>query len=137
MSESTRNRADQVPPDIFELRRADGFTISDDPSRIDLDIVHAYLVRSYWSPGITRERVEQAMRNSLPFGVYSNEGQVGYARVVTDRTSFAYLADVFILEHARGSGLGKWLVKSILSHPALQTIRRFVLITRDAHGLYE
>ncbi|WP_426753951.1 GNAT family N-acetyltransferase [Myxococcus sp. Y35] len=120
----------------YEVRRDDGFVASDDPGRLDLDVVHGYLARSYWSAGIPRETVERAVRNSLVFGLYSPEGQVGYARVVTDRASFAYLCDVFVLESWQGRGLGKWMLEALLAHPDLQGLRRFLLATRDAHSLY-
>jgi GNAT superfamily N-acetyltransferase len=113
------------------------YEISTDPARLDLEAVHAYLTRSYWSAGIPREVVERAAANSLCFGLYHPAaGQVGYARVVTDRASFAYLCDVYVLENHRGQGLSKWLMKTIVEHPDLQGLRRFMLATRDAHGLY-
>ena len=121
------------------------FEISTDVDRLDLDVVHAFLTTSYWSPGIPRELVERAARGSLPFGVYemdwddvgSASRQVGYARVITDRATFAYLADVFVLESHRGQGLARWLMEVILAHPELQGLRRWMLVTRDAHRLYE
>jgi GNAT superfamily N-acetyltransferase len=113
------------------------YEISTDPQRLDLDAVHAWLTRSYWSPGIPREVVARAAANSLCFGLHhATQGQVGYARVVTDRASFAYLCDVYVLEDHRGQGLSKWLLETILGHPDLQGLRRFMLATRDAHGLY-
>ena len=113
------------------------YEISTDPQRLDLDAVHAWLTRSYWSPGIPREVVARAAANSLCFGLHHvTDGQVGYARVVTDRASFAYLCDVYVLEDHRGQGLSKWLLQTILGHPDLQGLRRFMLATRDAHGLY-
>jgi GNAT superfamily N-acetyltransferase len=115
----------------------DGFSISTDPARLDLDLVHATLAESYWAKGIPRETVERSVRGSLPFGIYEEGGaQVGFARVITDRATFAYLADVFIIEAYRGRGLAKWLLETILAHPDLQGLRRFCLGTRDAHGLY-
>jgi GNAT superfamily N-acetyltransferase len=116
--------------------RPDGAEVSDDPARLDFDVVHGYLTRSYWSPGIARDRVERAARHSLAFGLYDAGVQIGYARVVTDRTTFAYLADVFVLEAHRGRGLGVFLVESVLGHPEVQGLRRWMLATRDAHGLY-
>lgn len=116
----------------------DGYTLSDDPARLDLGAVHAYLARSYWSPGIPRETVERAAAGSLAVGLYAPDGaQVGYARVVTDRATFAYLADVYVLEAHRGRGLGRWMVEQLLAHPDLQGLRRWLLTTQDAHGLYE
>lgn len=120
----------------------DGFLISTDPALIDLDVVHTFLASSYWSPGIPRETVERATRNCLAFGVYETREssprppQVGFARVITDKATFAYLSDVFILESHRGRGLSKWLVQTILAHPDLRGLRRFCLLTKDAHGLY-
>jgi GNAT superfamily N-acetyltransferase len=104
--------------------------------RLDLDVIHAYLVDSYWSPGIPRAIVERAVRGSLAFGLYDRDAQIGFARVVTDGATFAYLADVFVLPAHRGGGLGRWLVESVLAHPALTGLRRFLLATRDAHSLY-
>jgi GNAT superfamily N-acetyltransferase len=113
------------------------FVISTDRSRLDVEAVHRFLsTESYWSPGIPLEVVRRAIEHSLPFGVYRGGQQVGFARVVTDFTTFAYLADVFILESQRGQGLSKWLMEAILSHPDLQGLRRWMLATRDAHGLY-
>ncbi|HEX9989821.1 MAG TPA: GNAT family N-acetyltransferase [Chloroflexia bacterium] len=112
------------------------FSISTDRSRIDLDLVHSFLSNSYWAQNIPREVVRRSVENSLCFGVYEGVAQVGFARVITDRATFAYLADVFILESHRGRGLSKWLVECILAHPDLQGLRRWLLATRDAHGLY-
>ena len=112
------------------------FTISTDKSKIDIDYVHHFLTNSYWSPGVPIATVKKAMQNSLCFGVYDNGRQIGYARMVTDTATFAYLADVFIDENYRGKGLAKWLVRVILAHPDLQGLRRIILATRDAHSLY-
>ena len=112
------------------------YEISDDPARIDADAAHAYLTRSYWAAGIPKSVVERAIRGSLCFGVYHEGAQIGFARVVTDATTFAYLADVYILEPHRGQGLSKRLLAAIVAHPQLQCLRRFLLATRDAHGLY-
>ena len=125
---SSRHRA--------RITRVNTYDISTDPSRLQLDAIHAYLVRSYWSPGIPRELVARAIENSLCFGLYLGDAQVGFARVVTDKSSFAYLADVYVLEEHRGQGLSKRLVETIQAHPDLQGLRRFMLATRDAHGLY-
>jgi len=113
-----------------------GFVVSSDPSRLDLERVHGFLSRTSWGLGYTLEGVQQAAQNSLPFGVFEGEIQVGYARVVTDFTRTAWLADVFILESHRGRGLSKFLVKTVLEHPRLQTVR-WLLTTDDAHRLYE
>jgi GNAT superfamily N-acetyltransferase len=110
--------------------------ITTDPDEIDLDVVHDFLTNSYWAQGITRERVARSIEGSIAFGLFEDGQQVGFARVITDRATFAWLADVFILPPARGEGLGVWLVESILSHPDLQGLRRWSLSTRDAHSLY-
>ena len=112
------------------------YDISTDPTRLQPAAIHAYLTRSYWSPGIPQEVVERAIANSLCFGIYLGQAQVGFARVVTDKATFAYLADVYVLEEHRGQGLSKRLVRTILAHPELQGLRRFLLATRDAHTLY-
>jgi GNAT superfamily N-acetyltransferase len=119
----------------FEKRR-DGFLISTDKRRVDLDIVHEFLTHSYWAAGISRELVARSIENSLCFGIYPDGQQAGFARVISDYATFAYLADVFVLEAFRGKGLSKWLVHCILEYPGLQGLRRWVLGTRDAHGLY-
>jgi GNAT superfamily N-acetyltransferase len=112
------------------------YDISTDPSRLQLDAIHAYLTRSYWSPGIPKEVVARGIANSLCFGIYQGEAQLGFARVITDKASFAYLADVYVLEAHRGQGLSKRLVEQILAHPELKGLRRFLLATADAHALY-
>ena len=113
------------------------FTISTDRERLDREGIHAFLAGSYWARGIPRETVDRSIENSLCFGVYEGERQVGFARVITDFATFAYLGDVFVLESHRGRGLSKWLVEIILGLPELQGLRRWSLATRDAHGLYE
>jgi GNAT superfamily N-acetyltransferase len=118
-----------------EWRRGE-YLVSTDRSLLDLQVIHGYLSTSYWAAGVPEEVVGQSIENSLNFGVYRGEEQVGFARVVTDRATFAYLADVFVLEAHRGQGLGKWLVEVVLSHPDLQGLRRWMLATRDAHDLY-
>ncbi len=127
-------------PVVVETRR-EGYLISTDKGRIDVDAVHAALSASYWSPGIQREFVERGIRGALCFGVYHEGGaarpvQVGFARVISDYASYAYLADVYVAESHRGRGLSKWLMETIIAHPDLQNLRRFCLMTRDAHGLY-
>ena len=113
------------------------FTVSSDPSRLDLSTIHDFLSRqSYWARNIPREILERSIRGSIAFGLYEGERQVGFARVVTDRATFAYLADVFVLESHRGRGLAKWLMECVLAHPELQGLRRWLLATKDAHGLY-
>jgi ribosomal protein S18 acetylase RimI-like enzyme len=123
---------------LTEPGRNDLYEISSEPGRLDLDAIHAYLTRSYWSPGIPRGIVERAVRNSLCFGVYrcATGAQAGFTRVVTDHATFAYLCDVFVLEDHRGQGLGKAMMRAALAHPALAGARRVMLATRDAHGLY-
>lgn len=116
-----------------------GYEVSTDPARIDLDYVHRYLSReSYWAGAIPRDVVARSVANALSFGLYAPDGaQVGFARVVTDRATFAWLADVFIDPGQQGLGLGKGLMDAIVAHPDLQGLRRFMLATADAHGLYE
>lgn len=112
------------------------YEISEDKSRLNIDVVHGYLTTSYWSPGIPRLIVERSIQESLCFGVYFDSEQIGFARVVTDKATFAYLADVFILEPHRGQGLSKQLMAHISACSDLQGLRRFMLATKDAHSLY-
>ena len=112
------------------------FECSFDRSRLDVGTIHAFLSSSYWSSGIPRETVERAIANSLCIGGYVESRQVAFARMVTDRATFAYLADVFVLPSHRGRGLSRTLVEALLSHPEIQGLRRMLLVTRDAHGLY-
>jgi GNAT superfamily N-acetyltransferase len=115
-----------------------GYRLTDDPARLDPAAVHAYLVRSYWCENIPRAVVERAMQNSLCLGIYTSAGeQVGLVRVVTDYATFAYLCDVYVLEPHRGRGLAKAAVALLDTHPRLQGLRRWQLVTQDAHGLYE
>jgi GNAT superfamily N-acetyltransferase len=126
-----------VGPETLERRRGE-YTISTDPARLDLDLVHRFLSEeAYWSPGVSRETVERSIRHSIVFGLYRGSEQVGFARVVSDRAAIAYLADVFVVSDHRDRGLGKWLIETVLSHPDLQGLRRFFLGTADAHSLYE
>jgi GNAT superfamily N-acetyltransferase len=120
-----------------ETHSKDNYTVSSDKSLLNSDVIHGYLSRSYWAEDIPKDIVDKAIDNSLCFGVYNKEKQVGFARVISDFTTFAYLADVFILEEERGKGLSKWLVECILKHEQLQGLRNFCLLTRDAHSLYE
>lgn len=113
------------------------YSISTDPRRIDVATVHNFLTHSYWAEGIPFDLVKRSLEHSLSFGVYKDMQQVGFARLVTDYTTFAYLADVFVLEDYRGQGLGKWLMEVIVNHPDLQGFRRWLLATRDAQGLYQ
>ena len=120
----------------METPRDDGYLITDARERMDVAAIHAFLTRSYWARGIPLEVVERSMRHSLCFGVLRDGEQVAFARVVTDRATFAYLADVFVLPAHRGHGLSKWMLAVVLAHPDLQGLRRISLATRDAHGLY-
>ncbi|MGC3982464.1 MAG: GNAT family N-acetyltransferase [Steroidobacteraceae bacterium] len=112
------------------------YEISSDTDRIDLDLVHEFLSKSYWAQGRSRDAVAKSIQHSLCFGVYGSGRQVAFARVITDRTVFAYLADVFVVTEFRGRGIAKMLMREILEHPDLQNLRLFFLGTRDAHGLY-
>ena len=113
------------------------YVISTDRARLDLNVIHDFLTNSsYWAVGRKLETVQRSIEHSLSFGLYDNEKQIGFARVVTDYATFAWLADVFVLEEARGKGLGTWLVEVILSHPELQGFRRWTLATKDAHEIY-
>lgn len=116
----------------------DGYLVSTDPERIQIDVVHAFLTTSYWAAGIQREQVARSIQHSICFGLYevASGTQVGFARVITDRTTFGYLADVFVLETHRGRGLGQWLMEVIRDNPEFRTFRRWMLVTRDAHPLY-
>jgi GNAT superfamily N-acetyltransferase len=120
---------------IVSERRGE-YVVSTDPAGLDVQAVHAYLTRSYWSEGIPIEVVRRSIANSLCFGLYRGAEQVGFARIVSDLATFAYLADVYVLEEHRGHDLGVWLVDFITRHPDLQGLRRWSLATRDAHELY-
>jgi GNAT superfamily N-acetyltransferase len=112
------------------------FVISTDPERLDRESIHRFLAISYWSPQVPRSIVDRSIDHSMPFGLYEGERQVGFARVITDRATFAYVADVYVLEAHRGRGLALWLMETIRAHPELQNLRRWTLFTRDAHALY-
>lgn len=113
------------------------FYITTDRSKLDLKVIHDFLAnRSYWSRNIPFDKVETAVANSLNFGLFHHDRQIGYARVISDFSSIAYLGDVFILEEYRGQGHARWLMDTVVSHPGLQGLRRWILLTRDAHGLY-
>lgn len=113
------------------------FYISTDKTKLDIDAIHEFLsTKAYWCLNIPKSKVETAIQNSLCFGVYHNEKQIGFARVISDFSTIAYLGDVYILEEFRGNGLSKWLMETIMSHPDLQGLRRWILLTGDAHGLY-
>ncbi|OYQ33696.1 hypothetical protein CHU95_15205 [Niveispirillum lacus] len=122
---------------IWTVCRADGAFVTNDPARLDFDFIHASLTGSYWSAGISREMVEKAARHSVAIGLYDfNCFQIGYCRVITDHVSFAYLADVWVDPQRRGGGLGTFLVESVVMRPEWSGLRRFLLFTADAHGLY-
>lgn len=112
------------------------YALSTDPARLDLGAMHSFLSTSYWSPGLPMAVLQRAVAHSLCCGLYHGHAQVGFARVVTDRATFAYLADVYVLPGHRGQGLSKWMVGFVLAHPDLQGLRRLMLATRDAQGLY-
>ena len=136
--------------DIVEHRRGE-FVVSTNPARLDLSMIHGFLTNCYWAKGISREVVLRSIEHSLCFGIYhevsgkspllpdpgrNGAPQIGFARVISDFATIAYLGDVFVLESHRGRGLGKWLMECILQHAALQGLRRWILLTRDAHRLY-
>jgi GNAT superfamily N-acetyltransferase len=119
----------------YEARQGP-FLVSDETSRLDLRVIHGFLRTAYWSAGVPEDVVRRAVDNSLCFGLYEHDRQVGFARAITDRATYAYLADVFVLPSHRGRGLGRWLMECVMAHPDLQGLRRFSLVTRDAHALY-
>jgi GNAT superfamily N-acetyltransferase len=119
-----------------EEHQKNGFVITTDPLHLDLDVVHGFLTESYWAKGVPREVVARSIENALCFGIYSDGKQVGFARVISDYATYAYIGDVFVLEGYRGRGLSKWLMECIMQHPRLQGLRRWSLVTGDAHGLY-
>jgi GNAT superfamily N-acetyltransferase len=121
---------------VAEFRRGE-FAISTDPARLDLDVVYNFLTNCYWAKGIPREVVARSIEHALCFGIYDGSGaQVGFARVISDFATVAYLGDVFVLESHRGRGLSNWMMECIMQHAALQNLRRWILLTRDAHELY-
>jgi GNAT superfamily N-acetyltransferase len=124
-----------APESIIEHHRGD-FLISTDPDRLNLDLIYDFLTNSYWAKGVPREVVARSIQHSVCFGIYDKNSQVGFARVISDHATIAYLGDVFILESHRGRGLSRWLMECITQHPALQGLRRWILLTRDAHDLY-
>lgn len=120
---------------VHEWRRGE-YLISTDRDRLDIATIHGFLTTSYWAAGVPIDVVKRSIEHSLNFGLFQDDRQVGFARVITDYATFAYLADVFIMEPFRGRGLSKWLMQVIIAHPELQGLRRWMLLTRDAHGLY-
>ncbi len=121
----------QVRPEVREFHNGP-YLISTDRARLNLDLIHQFLAREFWdTEGIPREMVQRSIENSMCFGIYDGEQQVGFARVITDRATFAFIADDFVVESHRGRGLGKWLMQCILGHPDLQGLRRILLVTRD------
>ena len=129
--------AQPAKTEMIVERRCGEFLISTDPASLDRNVIHRFLTNCYWAKGIPREVVERSIEHSLCFGVYDDAGaQVGFARVISDYATFAYIADVFVLESHRGRGLGKELMECIRQHPLLQGLRRWNLSTKDAHGLY-
>ena len=123
---------------MIDTWHRDTYFISTDRARLNLDLIHQYLCNeTYWASGRSREVVERSIQNSLPFGIYREGEQVGFGRVVTDYATFAWIADVFVLPEHRGRGLSKWMMEIMLAHPDLQGFRRWVLSTKDAHGVYE
>lgn len=121
---------------MFPEWRRDGYAITTDPARLDVDAIHGYLTRSYWAQGIPIEIVRRSLEYSVNFCIFHDRELAGFGRVITDHATFGYIGDVFVLEPHRGKRLSKWLMECMLAHPELQGFRRWVLVTRDAHGLY-
>ncbi|MBD2434681.1 MULTISPECIES: GNAT family N-acetyltransferase [Fischerella] len=120
---------------ITEWQRGE-YSISTDRNRLNINVIHQFLASSYWAEGLPLEILKRSIQHSLVFGMYKSKQQVGFARVTTDYSTFAYIADVFVLEPFRGQGLGTWLIETIMSHPELQGLRRWLLITKDAQDFY-
>ena len=115
----------------------DDFYISTDKTKLDIETIHEFLsTKAYWCINIPKDKVQTAIQNSLCFGVYQDKKQIGFARIISDFSTIAYLGDVFILEEYRGKGLSKWLMENIMNYPSLQGLRRWILLTGDAHSLY-
>jgi GNAT superfamily N-acetyltransferase len=121
---------------LFRHRIPVQYEVSTDPACFDVDLIHGFLQSTYWAAGMPREVLEKSIRNALCFGVFAGGRQIAFARVITDYATFAYLSDLFVVPEHRGHGVSKLLVREILAHPELQGLRRFVLATKDAHGLY-
>lgn len=111
--------------------------ISTDTERLDINFIHQFLTHSYWAKGRTKEEVIKSLQNCINFGVYYETTQIGFARVLTDHTVFAYIMDVFIIEDYRGNGFSKQLIKTVTEHPDLRLVKKWMLLTKDAHGLYK
>lgn len=122
--------------DLMQEYQRGEFVVSTDRSKLDVDAIHEFLTNCYWAKGIPKDTVVRSIANSLCFGVYRSEKQVGFARVISDFATYAYVGDVFVEEAFRGHGLGKWMMECIVAHPGLQGLRRWALATRDAHSLY-
>jgi len=137
MPENAAPDSGRPPSQARALARRGAYFLSTDRSLLDVELIHNFLSeQSYWAPGIPREIVERSLANSLCFGLFHESEQVGFARFVTDRATFAWLGDVFVIDAHRGQGLGKWMVETLLTHPDVQGLRRILLGTRDAHDLY-
>jgi GNAT superfamily N-acetyltransferase len=121
----------------FEQYERGSYVVSSDPGRLDVSAIHRFLSTSYWADSIPIDLVRRSLDASLCFGLYAPEGQIGLVRVITDRATFAYLCDVYVLPAYQGQGLGQWLMQCVTGSPQLQGLRRWLLVTRDAHGLYE
>jgi GNAT superfamily N-acetyltransferase len=117
-------------------RKLDRFELTTDKNRMQLDVIYRFLQKSYWANKRSLEAIKKSIENSIPFGIFVGQRQIGFARVITDYATFGWIADVFIDEEFRGQGLSKWLMESMLGHPELQGMRRWVLATKDAHTLY-
>ncbi|MBS1829297.1 MAG: GNAT family N-acetyltransferase [Acidobacteria bacterium] len=140
VAKDDRARTGWEAPDLKALPaawRKDGLLVSTNPRLLHLDTIHSFLSTTYWAEGIPKSTLAKCLRNSVPFGVYDGQRQVGIARVITDLTSFGYLADVFVDEDYRGRGVAKWLMECVMAHPSLQGFRRWTLVTRDAQSLYQ
>jgi GNAT superfamily N-acetyltransferase len=137
MPEKRAPESDRPRDESREFARRGPYFLSTDPDLLNLSLIHRFLSEeSYWAPGVPCEIVERSIANSLCFGLFHESRQIGFARVVTDRATFAWLGDVFVLDEFRGEGLGKWMIERLLTHPDLQGLRRTLLGTRDAHSLY-
>jgi N-acetylglutamate synthase-like GNAT family acetyltransferase len=121
---------------MIQEYRKDQYLVSTDFSKLDIELIYDFLTKSYWAKGISKETVTRSIKNSLPFGVYEGDRLIGFARVITDYATFAYISDVFILESHRGMDLSKWLMECILSHPNLKGLRRWNLYTSNAADFY-